>query len=297
MPGSLLIVHVHVRVEPGAEQAFRDGVARQRRGEPARAGRRALRPDRRPRRPDALRARRDLRGHRGRGRAQGDGALRRLARRRRRADGRAAPQRRSTSTSRPDDDGLVSTGVRFEFATATRIVFGPGLARRARRDRPPRSAGGRCSSAAATRRARSRRASGSPPPASTTVSFAVAGEPTVEDVRRGAALARGRGRRPGGRAAAAAARSTRARRSRRCVGNGGDPLDYLEVVGRGQPLARPAAPFVAIPTTAGTGSEVTRNAVLASPEHRVKASLRSPLMLARARDRRPRAVEPGCRRT
>ena len=63
--------------------------------------------------------------------------------------------------------------------------------------------------------------------------------------------------------------------------NGGDPLDYLEVVGRGQPLARPSLPFIAVPTTAGTGSEVTKNAVLASPEHGVKASLRSPLMLPR----------------
>ncbi|MBI4675406.1 MAG: iron-containing alcohol dehydrogenase [Chloroflexi bacterium] len=61
--------------------------------------------------------------------------------------------------------------------------------------------------------------------------------------------------------------------------NGGEPLDYLEVVGRGQPVSKPSAPFIAVPTTAGTGSEVTRNAVLGSPKQRVKASLRSPYML------------------
>jgi alcohol dehydrogenase class IV len=62
--------------------------------------------------------------------------------------------------------------------------------------------------------------------------------------------------------------------------NPGHPLDYLEVIGKGHKLTEPPVPFVAIPTTAGTGAEVTKNAVLASPEHRVKVSLRSPLMLA-----------------
>ena len=59
------------------------------------------------------------------------------------------------------------------------------------------------------------------------------------------------------------------------LGNGGDPLDYLEVIGRGQPLTAASVAFAAVPTTAGTGAEVTANAVLASPEHGRKASLRS----------------------
>ena len=63
--------------------------------------------------------------------------------------------------------------------------------------------------------------------------------------------------------------------------NPGDLLDYLEVVGRGRPLLQSSMPMMAIPTTAGTGSEVTRNAVLAVPEQQVKVSLRSPLMLPR----------------
>ena len=70
--------------------------------------------------------------------------------------------------------------------------------------------------------------------------------------------------------------------------NGGEPLDFLEVVGRGRPLTEAPLPFVAIPTTAGTGSEVTRNAVLAVPAAGVKASLRSPSMLPRLA-----AVDPG----
>jgi alcohol dehydrogenase class IV len=65
------------------------------------------------------------------------------------------------------------------------------------------------------------------------------------------------------------------------LGNGGDPLDYLEVVGAGRKIAQASVPYVAVPTTAGTGAEVTANATLVSPEHGIKASLRSPGMLPR----------------
>ena len=61
--------------------------------------------------------------------------------------------------------------------------------------------------------------------------------------------------------------------------NSGDLMDYLEVIGKGQKIKQRSAPYIAIPTTAGTGAEVTQNAVLSSPEHRVKVSMRSPLML------------------
>ncbi|MDO4783599.1 MAG: iron-containing alcohol dehydrogenase [Propionibacteriaceae bacterium] len=59
----------------------------------------------------------------------------------------------------------------------------------------------------------------------------------------------------------------------------GDPLDYAEVIGAGRPLGRAKVSCVAVPTTAGTGAEVTANAVLTSPEHRVKVSLRASSML------------------
>ncbi|MGI8960580.1 MAG: iron-containing alcohol dehydrogenase [Bryobacteraceae bacterium] len=64
--------------------------------------------------------------------------------------------------------------------------------------------------------------------------------------------------------------------------NSGEPLDYLEIIGHGRALERLPLPFIAVPTTAGTGAEVTRNAVLGSFQDGVKASLRSPLMLPKA---------------
>lgn len=61
--------------------------------------------------------------------------------------------------------------------------------------------------------------------------------------------------------------------------NTGSLMDYLEVIGKGRPLTQASAPCIAIPTTSGTGAEVTRNAVLRSPERHVKVSMRHPSML------------------
>ena len=177
--------------------------------------------------------------------------------------------------------------MRFEFATATRIIFGAGTLREV----GPLAAEMGNRALVVTGRTALRRAQDKPARAAplldalaaqgiSTVTFTVAGEPTTEVVRLGTQRAResdcdlvigfgGGSALDTGKAIAA------------LLTNGGDALDYLEVIGRGQPLSQPAAPYIAIPTTAGTGAEVTRNAVLASPEHRVKVSLRSPLMLPR----------------
>jgi alcohol dehydrogenase class IV len=169
--------------------------------------------------------------------------------------------------------------MRFEFATAARIIFGAGtlteigtVARefgrhalvvtgrdsaRAERLRPHLAAAG-----------------------ITATMISIEHEPTTDDIVR--AVERARGAECdfvigfGGGAALDAAKAIAA-----LLTNDGELLDYLEVIVRGKSLARPGAPCIAIPTTAGTGAEVTRNAVLASPTHRVKVSLRSIHLLPR----------------
>jgi alcohol dehydrogenase class IV len=108
------------------------------------------------------------------------------------------------------------------------------------------------------------------------IEFEVHGEPTVDVAREGAALAEGGGMVIGwgGGSVLGAGKAISA-----LATNRGDIFDYLEVIGKGQPLTNVPLPYIAIPTTAGTGTEVTRNAVLESPSHGVKVSLRSPMML------------------
>ena len=110
--------------------------------------------------------------------------------------------------------------------------------------------------------------------------FAVGGEPTVDLARVGIAAAREHGADVVAAIGGGSVIDT-GKAVAMLLSNGGDPLDYLEVVGSGRKITQPAAPCVAVPTTAGTGAEVTANAVLAAPAHRVKASLRSPLMIPR----------------
>lgn len=107
-------------------------------------------------------------------------------------------------------------------------------------------------------------------------SYAVAGEPTLAVVREGVAAAGGHDAVVGfgGGSALDVAKAVAV-----LAVSGADPLTHLEVIGEGRPITGPGLPCLAIPTTAGTGSEVTRNAVLAGDG--VKASLRSPWMLPR----------------
>jgi alcohol dehydrogenase class IV len=167
--------------------------------------------------------------------------------------------------------------MRFEFATASRIVFGEGTVKKV----APLAFGmGSCALVVTGRsleraepllealhRARMR-----------AVTFNVPFEPTIELTMEGIHHARQNSCDVviglGGGSVIDAAKAVAA-----LVTNRGDIMDYLEVIGKGKPLLKTPVPCIAIPTTAGAGAEVTRNAVLTSPEQSVKVSLRSPMML------------------
>ncbi len=161
----------------------------------------------------------------------------------------------------------------FTFATSARIAFGPG--RRSELAAAVAGLGSRplvCTGSDPTRHAE---LIATLPGVET---FPVRGEPTLDVVRAGAAAAVEHGADVvvglGGGAVLDAAKIIAA-----LATNGGDPLDYAEVIGEGRPLSVPSLPVVAVPTTAGTGSEVTANGVVTSPERKVKVSLRSASML------------------
>ena len=165
----------------------------------------------------------------------------------------------------------------FEFATATRVIFGNGVL--AEVPEIVRGLGvrrillvtGRTPERAERLRGALRAAD------LDLVELAVPGEPTVE-------LAQAAWRPPDPKAArgwwrsAAAARSTPARPWPRWCTNGGDPRDYLEVIGRGRALERPSLPLVAIPTTAGhrlRGHPQRRAAVAATSGSRSACAART----------------------
>jgi len=169
--------------------------------------------------------------------------------------------------------------VKFEFATASRIVFGAGTVNDVggiARDF------GRRALVVTGRDARraERLLANLKSTGIAAVAFPVTGEPEIATVELGTAFAKTENCDfiigIGGGSAMDAGKAIAA-----MLTNDGNVLDYVEIIGRGKALTKPSAPFIAIPTTAGTGSEVTRNAVLSSPEHKLKVSLRSPLMLAK----------------
>lgn len=165
----------------------------------------------------------------------------------------------------------------FEFATASRIIFGAGKLNELSKlveENANRLLLVRGRSSDAIPRVQAMLSSRGV----SLTEFEVHGEPTLDLVRAGVEAARncdlvlglgGGSVLDMGKAIAA------------LVTNPGDVMEYLEVVGKGQPLVHAPLPYIAIPTTAGTGSEVTRNAVIEVSGQNVKVSLRSPLMLPR----------------
>ncbi len=167
--------------------------------------------------------------------------------------------------------------MRFDFATATQIRFGPNVTI----DAAPEVAALGSTAFVVTGSTSDRHA----PILDTLagqglacVSFRVTTEPTTDVVAKAIEAARQAGADlvigTGGGSVLDTGKVVAA-----MLTNDGALEDYLEVVGAGRPLQHPAKPYVAIPTTAGTGAEVTRNGVLCVPDRKVKVSMRSPFLL------------------
>lgn len=167
--------------------------------------------------------------------------------------------------------------MRFEFATASRIIFGQGASREVA---PIAGHLGRRAFVVTGRTAdRDRLLLGELESQGVDyVTFNVPGEPTTTILR--AAIEKARQARSdlvisfGGGSAIDSGKAIAA-----MLTNRGQLEDYLEVVGLGKPLTNKSAPHIAVPTTAGTGAEVTRNTVLGVLEQQVKVSMRSEWML------------------
>ena len=174
---------------------------------------------------------------------------------------------------------MPSPACAFEFAQPERIVFGPGRVTQAGILTASLGQSALLVTGRDLRRAEpvreSFRSAGL-----NWVEWTVAGEPTVSEVRAGAEAARNLGVdcvvACGGGSVLDAGKAIAA-----LTPQSGDLFQFLEIIGQGLPLENHPLPFLAMPTTAGTGAEATRNAVLTSPEHALKVSLRSPKMVPR----------------
>ena len=167
-------------------------------------------------------------------------------------------------------------GLNFEFATATRIIFGRDTSKKL--PELLSGMGKRMLLVTGNNAERHQFIINLLKEADFNVTmFAIPSEPTIEIIDEGIKIARNKKCQVvvglGGGSVIDGAKAIAA-----MVPNPGELMDYLEVIGRGKILSEPPLPYIAIPTTAGTGAEVTKNAVIKSTGQNVKVSLRSNLM-------------------
>jgi len=167
--------------------------------------------------------------------------------------------------------------MQFEFATASRIIFGSGSSEQISEMAAQRGSTACLVIGSSPERARwaidAMTAKGLSPHVVT-----ISGEPDTDTISHAADEVRQAGCdvvvAMGGGSVLDAGKALAA-----LLTNRSDLFDYLEIIGKGLPLNERPVPLIAVPTTAGTGSEVTSNAVILSPKHGVKVSMRSADMI------------------